>query len=391
MAERRWKPDKVALTGCIVGVLSMAPGWLTLRPNRLASGTSLKIWDSAGWEFTAVIIALWLICLALNLAGNTRRKWLFLGLALNVLVILTFAFSGISATRLLGNASSLSRVSLGVGFWGTLLGAYIAIFPCRERLRDSLWRQSLVSWTGLAGIVVLFAAGLLNNLSLVVEFRQQEAQFFRQLANHVLLFGGSVIIGTLIGIPLGIWAGRSRVAEKPIFFITNIMQTVPSLALFGLLIAPLSALSFAFPILHRWGISGIGTAPAVIALVLYSLLPVARNTYTGLKQLDPAVMNAGFGMGMSRAQVFRSIEVPLSAPLVLEGVHTASVQAVGNTAVAALIGAGGLGYFIFQGISQAADDVVIIGAVPIMMLALSVDIVMRQVVKTATPKGMVTR
>lgn len=234
----------------------------------------------------------------------------------------------------------------------------------------------------------MLGVGWLNNLSVVVEFRQQEARFGQEFLNHVVLFVSSVIIGTLIGIPLGLWATRSRQAEKPIFFIANIVQTIPSLALFGLLIAPLTALSFAFPVLRHWGITGIGTAPAIIALVLYSLLPVTRNTYVGFKQLDPAMIDAGLSLGMSRSQVFRRIEVPLSAPLILEGVRTASVQAVGNTAVAALIGAGGLGWFIFQGITQAANDVVILGALPIMALALIVDIVMRRVVKITTPKGL---
>jgi osmoprotectant transport system permease protein len=388
MARRLVTPDNVALAGCIVGMFSLAVGWLTLKPNRLAAGTSLSLWDSFGWGITAVIFSLWLLCLMLSLTSKSRRHVIALGLALNLIVILTFLFSGLSAMRLLEGGPSLSRVSLGAGVWATSLGAYIAIFPCRQKLGDSLLWQSVVSWSGLATVIVLLGTGWLNNISVVVEFRQQEAQFMQQLGNHIILSAGSVTAGTLIGIPLGILARGSRHAERPIFFITNIMQTVPSLALFGLLIAPLSALSFAFPVLRQWGISGIGTAPAIIALVIYSLLPVTRNTYVGLKQLDPAVINAGLGMGMSRSQVFLKIEAPLSAPLVLEGVRTASVQAVGNTAVAALIGAGGLGWFIFQGISQAANDVVIMGALPIMGLALVVDFVMRQMVKIAAPKGM---
>jgi osmoprotectant transport system permease protein len=132
-------------------------------------------------------------------------------------------------------------------------------------------------------------------------------------------------------------------------------------------------------------------APALIALIVYSLLPIVRNTFVGLRQLDPAVIDAGLGMGMSRPQVFRRLEVPLAAPLVLEGVRTASVQAVGLTAVAALIGAGGLGWFIFQGLGQAAPDLIILGAIPIIVLALVVDAVMRTVVRVSTPKGLASR
>jgi osmoprotectant transport system permease protein len=391
MLKRLISPDRVAATGVIIGLISLPLGWLTLRPNRLAGGTGMALWDGMGWGAAAAIMALWLACLALVLTGKNRRHIIALGICLNLVIFATFIFSGSGASHLLQGAAPVSRVSLGAGVWVTSLGAYIAIFSCRQRLQNSPVWQNVISWSGLIPIAVMLASGWLNDLSVVVEFHRQQAQFGRELWNHILLFSGSVIAGAVIGIPLGIWAARSRRAEKPIFFITNIVQTVPSLALFGLLIAPLTALSVAYPVLREWGISGIGAAPAVIALVLYSLLPVARNTYTGLRHLDPAVIDAGTGMGMSRMQVFKKIEVPLSAPLVLEGIRTASVQAVGNTAVAALIGAGGLGWFIFQGISQAAGDVVILGAVPIMLMALVVDIVMRQAVRIATPKGLAAR
>jgi osmoprotectant transport system permease protein len=176
--------------------------------------------------------------------------------------------------------------------------------------------------------------------------------------------------------------------ERPVFFLANITQTIPSLALFGLLIAPLSALSFAFPFLREIGIRGIGTTPALIALVIYSLLPIMRNTYVGLRQVDRSVIDAAIGMGMSRVKVFRRVEMPLAAPLVAEGVRIASVQSVGLATVAALIGAGGLGLFVFQGLGQAAPDLIILGTIPIIALALVVDALMRFVVRLVTPMGM---
>lgn len=346
------------------------------------------MWNSFGLGPSVIIIILWLICFILSLTGNNQRHTIILGITSNLIIIVTFFFTGLYSSSLLAGLPSTARVSLGTGIWMTSLGAYVSIFRCRQKLANlSVW-QNLVSWPALAVIVIFLITGWLNNISVMVEFREQEAQFVQQLRTHVILFAGSVALGTLLGIPLGILASYNRYAEKPIFFFVNIVQTIPSLALFGLFIAPLSALSLAFPVIRQWGVSGIGAAPAIIALVLYSLLPVARNTYVSLKQLDPAIIDAGSGMGMSRSQIFRKIEAPLSAPIVLEGVRTASVQAVGNTAVAALIGAGGLGWFIFQGISQAANDVVILGAFPIVVLALVVDLVMRGVVKLATPKGL---
>jgi osmoprotectant transport system permease protein len=230
--------------------------------------------------------------------------------------------------------------------------------------------------------------GFYGDLSLAVEFAGNAGRFVQEAGRHVLLAFGSVGIGALIAIPLGIGAARSRRAEKPIFVIASAIETIPSLALFGLIIAPLSALSFAYPVLRDIGIRGVGATPALIALVLYSLLPIVHNTYAGLKQVSPAALDAGRGMGMSRGQLARRVEFPLAAPLVAEGVRTASVQSVGNTAVAALIGAGGLGHFIFQGLGQAAPDLILMGALPVIALALLTDTAMRAVVRGLTPRGV---
>ena len=379
--------DSVAITGSVIGLISLLLGWLTLKPNRLAAGTGLSLWGNTEWEGAALILGLWLICLTLSLTGRGRLNAIALGTAANLVLITSFTFAGLTASRILAGEAPFARVSLGAGIWVSILAAYILIFAARQRLRNSPVWQNLVSWMGLAALLALLLVGWFNDISIIQEFIGREARFRQELLQHLFLFGGSVTVGTLIGIPLGIWATRSRRAERPIFYITNITQTIPSLALFGLLIAPLSALSFAFPVLREFGIRGVGATPAIIALIIYSLLPIVRNTYVGLRQLDPAVIDAGLGMGMSRPQVFRRIEVPLAAPLVLEGVRTAAVQAVGNTAIAALIGAGGLGWFIFQGLGQAAADLIILGAIPVIILALVVDAVMRTFVRLATPKG----
>ncbi|MBU2535924.1 MAG: ABC transporter permease [Chloroflexota bacterium] len=389
MMIRQWVTrNSVAVTGSIIGLFSLPFGWLTLKTSRLAAGTSLPLWEVFGWSVVAVIIILWLVCLALSLTERNKWRSITAGITANVILILTFIFAGLEATRLTATSTAFARVSLSTGVWITMAAVYVLIFAARQNLQnDRVW-QNVISWAGLAAVVTLLLTGWLNNISVVQEFLGRESRFQQEVVKHILLFGGSVTAGTLIGIPLGIWAARSRRAEKPIIYFANITQTIPSLALFGLLIAPLSALSFAFPALREFGIRGVGVAPALIALIIYSLLPIVRNTFVGLRQLDPAVIDAGLGMGMSRPQVFRRLEVPLAAPLVLEGVRTASVQAVGLTAVAALIGAGGLGWFVFQGLGQAAPDLIILGAIPIIVLALVVDAVMRTVVRVSTPKGL---
>ncbi len=378
--------DRVALTGSVVGLSSLLLGWLTLKPNRLATGTGLALWENFDGVAAAAITGLWLLCLFLSLVEWKRSRGIALGVSVNVILILTFIMVGFASSRLLQGEAAIARVSLGTGFWVTLAGAYAVIFATRRQLDDRRTWRNLVSWSGLVVITVLISIGWLNNISVIKEFAGYQLRFMQELIQHIRLFGISVATATVIGIPLGIWATRNRYAERPVFFTTNIVQTIPSLALFGLLIAPLSALSFAFPVLRDIGIRGVGVAPTIIALTIYSLLPIVRNTYVGIRQVDPAAIGAGQGMGMTRWQVFRRVEVPLAAPLILEGVRIASVQAIGLTTVAALIGAGGLGWFVFQGIGQAAPDLIILGAIPIIILALLVDAIMRTIVKLGTPK-----
>jgi osmoprotectant transport system permease protein len=317
-----------------------------------------------------------------------KRRAIILGITASLILVLVFLLTGLSAGRLLEGEASLARVSLGAGFWITVVGAYIVIFAARQQLSPwPVWRN-LVSWSGLVAVSILLFVGWLNDLSILREFMSREDRFLQELWHHVFLFSIGVGIAILIGVPLGIWATRSKRVEQPVLFFTNITQTIPSLALFGLLIAPLSALSFAFPTLRELGIRGVGTTPAIIALVIYSLLPIVRNTYVGLGQVDPAAIDAGLGMGMSHFQVFLRIKVPLAARLIIEGVRTASVQAVGLATVAALIGAGGLGWFVFQGLGQQADDLILLGALPIIILALVVDAVMRILTRVVTPRGL---
>ena len=388
MIRRVVTGDTVAITGVVIGLISLSIGWLTLKPSRISAGMSLSLHEIVGWTGLTIILTLWLVCFSLSYFRKGTLTAVILGATANLILVLSFVLAGLSATRLLEGELPYARVSLGAGFWMTLIASYIVIFASRQRLDNSpVWRN-IISWTGVVFLLSLLVTGWFNDLSIVQEFTGREERFVQELIHHIFLVGTGVSIGTILGIMLGIWAARSKRAERPIFFITNITQTIPSLALFGLLIAPLSALSFAFPVLREIGIRGVGDTPAIIALIIYSLLPIVRNTYTGLRQVDIAVIDAGIGMGMSRSQVFRKIEVPLSAPIVLEGVRTASVQSVGLAAVAALIGAGGLGWFIFQGLGQAAADLILLGAIPIIILALIVDNVMRIIVRVATPKGL---
>src|SRR5262249_7008984 len=161
----------------------------------------------------------------------------------------------------------------------------------------------------------------------------------------------------------------------------NLIQTIPAIALFGILMAPLGALAGAVPLAAALGIRGIGAAPAVVALFLYSLLPIVANTIAGLKRVSPATVEAASGMGMTPWQVLTGVELALALPVILTGIRIVLVQNIGLVAIAALIGGGGLGTFIFQGIGQTAIDLVLLGAIPIVVLAFSAAVLLDALVE----------
>lgn len=388
MFHRLKTGDAVALTGVTIGVISPFISWLTLKPSRISSGTGIDSLEVLSPLVLSILILLWIVCLVAAYKRGSYIAAVLQGTAANIIFVLGLIIAGQAATRILYDAEPYSRISIGAGIWFHLLATYLVIFAARSRLSAKSMIKHLISWGGIITFTAFLFSGWFNDLSIIQEYSGREERFLQELLHHIYLVGIAVSIGSILGILLGIWASRSRYAEKPIFFISSITQTIPSLALFGLLIAPLSSLSFNFPALRELGIKGVGDTPALIALTIYSLLPIVRNTYAGLKQIDEAAIDAGIGMGMTRIQVFFKIEVFLSLPVVLEGVRTSLVQSVGLATVAALIGAGGLGWFIFQGLGQAAVDLILLGAIPIIILAIFADSIMRLIIRLTTPAGI---
>ena len=182
-----------------------------------------------------------------------------------------------------------------------------------------------------------------------------------------------MIPALVVGLLLAWRMTRARHLRQALFPVLNVIQTIPSIALFGLLMAPLAWLAFQFPALGRAGISGVGMAPAVIALCLYALLPIVRSALAGLEQVPAEAVDAARAMGMSARQLFWQIELPLALPVLLIGLRTAVVQTTGLAAVSALVGAGGLGQIMFDGLFSAANELVILGVIPIVLLAMLAD------------------
>jgi len=200
------------------------------------------------------------------------------------------------------------------------------------------------------------------------------------ITDHLYISLIAVVIGTILGVTTGIFIaekGRKQTADVVLYF-AEIMMTVPSLALFGLLML----------LLNCMGLSAIGLLPAVITLVIYSQLPILRNTYTAIRQIDQTMIDAGKGMGMSESQLLLRIKLPLALPVIMAGIRNAMILTIGIAAIAALIGAGGLGVPIFRGLRNARMDLIVIGGISVSILALLIDGLMALLERWFTPKGL---
>ena len=539
--------NRLALVGSTIGALGFffLP-LIELKPNRIASGISFNLLEfNQDLRFLMLFL---LVLLVFSLAfrrDEQSRGWL-LALVGNVIILLTLILPAMAGEQLLASAPDLfgenvrlnPRILPSAAMAVALLAGYVIIYAGIGDLRRSgASRLALVgfSWFWLPVAAVLFSQGNFDVYSIVVEFDTNGELLGQRFIEHLTFVSISIITGSVIGISLGLWASRDERLAPVILYAVGIIQTIPSLALFGLLLLPLArfgdqlftdvlvifvatlvialvigvifvrfqnyfpdalrpvgliataiassiplalatiiVVSFLFritllaltndrfagmrelvavlliaafvlwllfrkkgPLIKRiprrarpymryagialaavgsvvfvvllvqsaqfflrnvagidtltirnLGVSGIGVAPALIALTLYSLLPLVRNTYAGLNNVDPAIIDSGRGMGMTPVQIFFRIELPLAVPVIIAGVRNAGVALVGIGTIASVIGGGGLGDFVLQGIINTSIDLILLGAIPAIILALILDGGLRGIEQIITSPGI---
>ncbi len=528
-------PNRIAMLGSSVAALGFffLP-IVALKPNRLAAGVPFNLLQLQGDYRYILLFALALVPFMVAFRKDvTTRGWLLVALG-NLLLLLTLLLPAMAATHLLANATQYlgenafvrnPRVLPTGGLALGLAGGYVTLFAGLRDLERSgvqAWIRAIGAWAGVAVIAVLLATGAFNVYSVMVEFHTNGAALQQKFVEHLMFVLVSLVVGFIVGVGLGLWASRDERVSNVILYAVGIIQTIPSLALFGVLLVPLARLgdahflpvalffavsavlaiavglgyralagrlpsrlqtaslivaalvaavpltlftgvfvSFVYRaarigfgggamsgldngilalvlaglglwVLRRWvfvrdgvvrslvrwayllayaatgvlfvvlmvraaatdqflgavpslsaltvrdlGVSGIGVAPALVALTLYSLLPLVRNTYAGLKNVDNAIIDSGRGMGMTPAQIFFQIELPLAFPVIMAGVRNAGVALVGIGTVATVIGAGGLGDFVIQGIVNTSIDLILLGALPAIALAMVLDALLR--------------
>ncbi|MGM4979800.1 MULTISPECIES: ABC transporter permease [Rhizobium] len=351
--------------------------FIIVKANRIAAGKPQLLTQLLGQPTTMVLLAL-LVAAALAVLFLRNQ---FLRLAIGTLAIAMLIVTlGLVSTAATPTGSTVARITPGGSFWVLLAVVGLMISDALVKLRLTPWLRVAALALYAALLVAVLRSGLLDNLSIMKEYGNNADKFWREALGHMFLSLGSVAIAIVLALPLGIfcfWQPRLRAV---VLRALSLVQTIPSLALFGILMLPLGYIAAHVPFAAAIGIQGIGVAPALVALVIYSLLPIVANTVVGLAGVDPSVRDSAAGMGLTRRQILTGIDLPLAFPVILTGIRIVLVQAIGLVTVAALIGGGGFGLFIFQGIGQTANDLVLLGAVPTVILAFSSAVILDAVI-----------
>lgn len=358
--------DRLTLVLGIPLLAALALPFLILRPNRIAAGQAVLLPDlpGAGWGI-AVIGG---VVLLLTLLAFVRRP-LARGLAAALGLLLWLWAMGAAASQLMTSAAAAARIGPGAGFWLGVLCLILLLVDALARLRPGPGLRLCLLIGMLAVAAALIGSGVFNDLSLAIELRNR-AQAFRDAGlTHLTMVLGAFLGALLVGVPLGLWIHAKPRLRRACLNLLTILQTIPSIALFGMLLVPMGWIAANLPGARALGIAGIGMAPAMLALFLYALLPMVANTVAGLASVPRHVVEAAEGMGMTPAQRLRSVGLPLALPVILTGARIVLVQSIGLAAVGALIGAGGYGSFIFQGVGQTATDLILLGVLPTVAMA----------------------
>lgn len=371
--------DKTLLLLSSIGAVAFVfMNLIELKANRISQGVKYSSYDFFG-SLGLFIIVLWLVLVALSFYEKKHKNIIVFILTTSLLLSLFWALQFKTGEYIDGVSSA--RISLSSGFYIQIFSIYMLFSTYAQRIKE----YKYIKWIGFLSIFAILSyfmlSGSLDDLSLIKEYNIKKTQFNDNLRIHALLTLASVITGALIAIPLGFLAYSKKSFEDKVMLPLSIIETIPSLSLFGILLVPLSGLG-KLPFFDAIGVSGIGWAPAYIALTLYTLLPIGRNTLTGFYSVEKSIIEAARGMGMSKAQILKKIELPLAFPVIFTGIRIAFIQTIGGAVLAGLVGGGGMGTFVFLGLGEASADLILLGVIPIVFFTVLLDYILRTFEKT---------
>lgn len=338
-----------------------------LAPNRLVTGAAIDAPSTLGpmlWP----VAALAAIGLGLLAGGRGRLAAAVAGLACLGAFALLLAGLGHGGAAWIAGQPPAARARLAAGAWigGSLLAAAV---PLAARRVDPSAGGPLGALALAASVLSLWLAGRLDALSVVVEFRARRNELAAALLDHLTLALGALALAALVTGALALWRRGRGLVDLTV----SGLQVVPAVALLGGLVAAASALLSAAPALRSYGLSALGTVPALVGIAAYLLLPLWRGLQGALRAPDAASLDAARALGLTPRQILTGLRLPLGASVLLGGVRVAAVQALGLATLGALVGAGGLGTLVFDGMAQFAPDLILLGALPVIALSLAAE------------------
>ena len=371
---QRFNPVLALYVALAIGAAFGLP-FLRLAPNRLLTGEPVYLENVLLPYPSQLSVSLMLALFALlSIAVWQPRQRItqaFIFLAMSASLAGMWVLAGHFASNAVQAENPFSRTALGVGFWTLGAVTWMIALDAIDRFHLTTLPRLLLQSALLLPLLLSLNEG--QDLSIAQEYANQSDIFGPAILRHLQIVLLAVTPALVIGLLLAWRMTKKQSLRQALFPVLSVIQTIPSIALFGLLMAPLAWAAVQLPALGRAGISGVGIAPAVLALFMYALLPIVRSALAGLEQVPADAVNAARAMGMSARQLLWQVELPLAFPVLLIGVRTAVVQTTGLAAVSALVGAGGLGQIMFDGLFSAANELVILGVIPIVLLAILAD------------------
>lgn len=350
----------------MIGSLFWLP-LVTISENRIQTGEASSIFAVA--PNLGIILIIVSGCLLASALIKLPRAYLWQSLSWALLNLLIFQFIS-QQLHILAADSLNQRLTFASGFWLFLLGSYLYFQVISWP--KSRWRL-LVLGIFLVGMSLIILFADFSQLGLYQEYQLKSATYWQAIQQHLVLALSSTACVIIIGLSLGFLIYRRPQLETSVMMVINILQVIPTIALLGMLMIPLTFISQRWPMLADFGIKGVGWFPAFIALICYGVLPMVINTVAGLRNVEADVLEAAKGIGLTKSQIFQQINLPLATPVIFAGVRISVTQAMGNTILAGLIGGGGLGNLIFLGLAQSAPELILLGALSVVGLTLLVN------------------
>ena len=369
------KVDIAAFAMGLLALLSLfIKSFIIVLENRISKMQHIAGMSVLGSYFWIMVVAVLILLVLIVWKGEDEKRNFIAGLYASVCMGGTMFFMGLATNIQMEGRPITYRVTFGVSVYLMLLAFYGVIVKCNGKIQSN-WKKNVSVFLGIGIIVLLFASGWMNKLSIMTEFFTRKEKFIECLIQHVNISAIVMIVSLIIGISLGYLCYRYKTVDFIVMGFLNIVRSIPSIALIMVMVTPLSMLK-KIPFLAAMGVGAFGFAPVFFALLLYALFQIVNSMSGALKTIDPNLIKTAKAMGMTSSMIMYKVQIPLILPVVISGVRVAIISTFTAASLGSMVGFGGLGTFIRMGSGGAvALDMILLGAVPIMIMIFIADFI----------------